>query len=130
MDPVELRRVRHVVSENWRVLGAARALGVGNLIRTGTLMRLSHESLRDDYEVSSPQLDELVRIACDEPFVAGARLTGAGFGGCVVALAWAHDADAACARIVERYRARTGLPGRGWVCSPADGARVVSRNSA
>lgn len=81
----ELKRARHVVSENARVLVAVEALGVGDFEEFGRLMYASHVSLRDDYEVSTPELDAFVKIA-EELGATGARLTGAGFGGCAIAL--------------------------------------------
>ena len=114
-------RARHVVSENARVLEAARALGEGAIDELGPLLAASHASLRDDYEVSTPELDALV-----EELVAagalGARLTGAGFGGCVVGLASRDSADAVVETAVGRYWARTGRQPRAFVCRPADGA--------
>jgi galactokinase len=108
-DPVLRRRARHVVTENERVRATVEAFGAGDLAGVGRLVDESHASLRDDAEVSTPELDAL----CDDlrrvPGVHGARLTGAGFGGCVVAV---------------------GEPGaldRGWVLRPAPGAHVESR---
>ena len=80
------RRCRHIVTENERTLGAARALGAGDLAEMGRLMYESHYSLRDDYEVSSPELDVLVELARGLPGVLGARMTGGGFGGSTVSL--------------------------------------------
>jgi galactokinase len=100
-------RARHVVSENARVEEFADALRAGALTALGPLLLESHASLRLDFEVSTPELDALV-----ESFVAagalGARLTGAGFGGCVVALAWRERASTVLARVTEGYRDRTG----------------------
>ena len=89
-DDVIMRRARHVVSENERVSGAVDALQRSDLARFGELMVESHASLRDDYEVSTPEIDEAVSTASSIPGVYGARLTGGGFGGCIVILA---DAD-------------------------------------
>jgi galactokinase len=80
------RRARHVIAENLRVLDFAEALESGDSRRAGELMEDSHRSLRDDFEVSHPALDDLVASLCSTPGVHGARLTGAGFGGCVVAV--------------------------------------------
>jgi galactokinase len=114
-------RARHVVSENARVLEAARALRSGDVDALGPLLAASHASLRDDFEVSTPELDALVE-ALVEAGALGARLTGAGFGGSVVALAGQDDG----ARILEtatvQYRAETGRKPHGFVCRPADGA--------
>jgi galactokinase len=103
------RRVRHVVTENDRVLGAKDALGRGDAAAVGALMNASHLSMRDDFEVSTPEIDILVELAQAEQAVFGARLTGGGFGGSIVALASAATAAPAAARIAERYRDRVGL---------------------
>ena len=86
-DPILRRRARHVVTENERVRAFAAALRQHDLASAGEAMRASHASLRDDFEVSTPALDALVSRLAATPGVIGARLTGAGFGGCVVALA-------------------------------------------
>jgi len=85
-DPLLRHRARHVVTENARVRAAVEALGRDDGAAVGRLMGESHASLRDDYEVSTPEVDDLVSRLCATPGVLGARLTGAGFGGCVVAL--------------------------------------------
>jgi galactokinase len=86
-DPVLRRRARHVVSENGRVDAVVRAFAAGDLVSAGALLVESHRSLRDDFEVSLPALDDLVELLCASPGVFGARLTGAGFGGSIVAFA-------------------------------------------
>jgi galactokinase len=106
-DPVLQARSRHVVSENQRVRDCAAALGAGDLEAAGALMTASHVSLRDDYEVSTPALDEAVETLNATPGVFGARLTGAGFGGCVIALA------------------RPGAVSEGWVVKAVDGAGMA-----
>jgi galactokinase len=124
VDDVARRRLRHVVSENERVRGCVRALEAPNAPdrkALGVLFREGHASLRDDFEVSIPELDELVELAYDEGAVA-ARMTGGGFGGSVVALADAGTADAFAARVTAAYRARTGRAGSGRVYATADGA--------
>ncbi|NOX61757.1 MAG: galactokinase [Chloroflexi bacterium] len=126
LDEVERKRARHVINENVRVLSAARALREGDMTRLGELMVESHESLRTDYEVSSPALDALVELALQTPGVLGARLTGAGFGGCVIALARTSYAEDAAQSIIAQYRQRTGLPGSAFVTRAAPGAEVVS----
>ncbi|MFP5317524.1 MAG: galactokinase [Acidimicrobiia bacterium] len=107
-DPVVRRRARHVVTENARVLDFAAALRAGDLAEAGRLMSQSHASLRDDFEVSTPALDALVDRLAATSGVHGARLTGAGFGGCVVALA------------------EPGSPAPGWRLQAAAGATVTS----
>ncbi|MGY1827954.1 MULTISPECIES: galactokinase [unclassified Blastococcus] len=125
LDDVQLRRARHVVGENDRVLAGAAALRLGDAAAFGELMGRSHASLRDDYEVSIPELDTLVELAEATPGVLGARLTGAGFGGCAVALADAEQAAGAAAAITAAYRSATGRAGEATVCVASDGARVV-----
>jgi galactokinase len=114
-------RARHVVSENARVLAAAEALRSGDLDALGGLMSASHASLRDDYEVSTPELDALVR-ALEASGGIGPRLTGAGFGGSVVALAPRERAARMADDAAERYRTETGLRPRTFVCRAVDGA--------
>lgn len=124
LDPVTTRRARHVVTEN-RVLAAAEALRRGSAEDLAALMVESHASLRDDYEVSTPELDDLVAIALAVDGVLGARLTGAGFGGCAVALVAAPEADRAAARITTRYQQSTGRNGTAFVCGTSHGVRCV-----
>ena len=114
-------RARHVVTENARVLATAAALPDGDLAVLGPLLLASHASLRDDYEVSIPELDLLVELLV-ECGAAGARLTGAGFGGCVVALAQRNHADDILAKTTLRYRALTGIEPSGFVARAVDGA--------
>ncbi|MGY1846725.1 galactokinase [Blastococcus sp. SYSU DS1021] len=125
LDGVQLRRARHVVGENARVLAAADALRRGDARAFGELMDRSHASLRDDYEVSVPELDALVGVARGTAGVLGARLTGAGFGGCAVALVERDSAAAAAAAITAAYRSATGRPGEATICTPSDGTGVV-----
>jgi galactokinase len=124
LSTVELRRARHVVSENERVRQTAEALRSDDLVLVGRLMAESHRSLRNDYEVSSAELDTLVEIATGTDGVFGARLTGAGFGGCALALVDAGHAEGAAAIIVQRYRAATPRAGRAWVCVASQGVHV------
>jgi galactokinase len=106
-DPL-VRRVRHVVMENARVLVAVAALRTGDVAPLGPLLSASHASLRDDYEVSVPELDTLVQLAGADADVLGARMTGGGFGGCIVALTRAGRGGAAAERISAQYAAETG----------------------
>ena len=106
------RRVRHVVTENERVLGAVQALRVGATRRLGQLLVWSHESLGADYEVSIPAIDLLVEITAHQPGVFGARLTGGGFGGSIVAVAERGMGRAAAEQAVSEYKARTGSEAR------------------
>ncbi|CAN5628227.1 galactokinase [soil metagenome] len=126
LDDAAYRRARHIVTENARVLDVIAALEADDAAAVGQTMRDSHLSLRDDFEVSSPALDALVDIAQTVPGVVGARLTGAGFGGCTVNLvrdAAVADLDAA---VETHYPARTGLQPRVFVVRAADGARRLA----
>ncbi len=120
------RWARHVVSENARVLEAARALEDDDLSVLGRLLSESHASLRDDYDVSTPELDALT-AALEDAGAAGARLTGAGFGGCVVAVADRADAEGVAARATARYRAQMGLRPAAFLCRAVAGAGRVNR---
>jgi galactokinase len=120
------RRCRHVITENARVLQAADALARRDLDVFGTLMVESHESLRDDYEVTTPELDALVDAALGCDGVYGARMTGGGFGGCVIALVDEPLAPAVAARVQERYREATGLRADIHPCTPSAGVSRVA----
>jgi galactokinase len=121
-------RVRHVVSENARVLSAVDALAQCDYERLGALFVDSHASLRDDYHVSTPELDALV-AAFTASGAYGARLTGAGFGGCVVGIASVDDAADVMALAADRYRRETNLTPTVWLCRPARGAGPLPSNS-
>ena len=118
------RRCRHVVTENQRVLGAAKALHSQDPDRFGHLMYESHASLRDDYEVSCKELDLLVNQAASSPGVFGARMTGGGFGGCTVNLVRTDCAAAFKARIARTYEEATGIAPEVYICEPAQGAEA------
>ncbi|HYD54454.1 MAG TPA: galactokinase, partial [Gemmatimonadaceae bacterium] len=124
LDPVIARRARHVVTENARTLEAADALARGDLRRMGQLMHDSHTSLHDGFEVSRPELDTMVRIAEAQPGCFGARMTGAGFGGCAVALVDAAQAARFAEEVSRRYREATGLAPAAYVCEPSEGASL------
>jgi galactokinase len=125
LEAVVRRRVRHVLSENGRTLRAAQALRQGDVRLVGQLMAESHTSLRDDFEVSSPALDAMVDIASAQTGCWGARMTGAGFGGCAVALVERQAAELAGEHIAAEYRRRTGTQPVVYVCRAADGAGVT-----
>ncbi|HET9983116.1 MAG TPA: galactokinase [Longimicrobiales bacterium] len=124
LDPTALARARHVVTENERTLRAADALHRGDVAALGRLMSESHSSLRHDFEVTNDALDAIVEIAQDRPGCFGARMTGAGFGGCAVALVAVARAEPFVEEVRARYAAATGLAARGYVCRAADGASV------
>jgi galactokinase len=120
-DVMDAPRARHVVTENARVLEFAEAVRAGDTGRLGTLLSASHASLRDDYEVSTPELDLAVDLLVEHGAV-GARLTGAGFGGCVVALVDRRHVDDVAAKTLARYRAETSLDATAFVVRAVDGA--------
>ena len=122
LDPIASRRARHVIGENARVVAAARALASGDLDTAGRLARESHASLRDDFEVSRRELDLMVELANDDRACFGARLTGAGFGGCAVALVRREHAVVFSARVADGYLRATGLTPATYVCEAAEGA--------
>src|SRR4051794_4735404 len=126
LDEVTVRRCEHVIRENDRVVAAVKAFESGDFASIGKLFAASHASLRDLYEVSSPELDALVEIAVSIPGVVGARMTGAGFGGCTVNVV-ARDSVARLREAIMRdYPERTGLQPRFFVVEPVDGAGVLS----
>lgn len=118
------RRCRHVVSENERVEEAVRALAKSDLTRFGQLMNESHASLRDDFEVSCTELDALVELTQKLPGTLGARMTGAGFGGCTVALMPASQVDAFKRDVIAEYEKQTGRKAEVYVCQAVGGAAV------
>jgi len=127
LGPVTRKRCRHVVTENQRVLDAVDALGAGDLERFGALMNASHVSLRDDYEVSCAELDAMVEAAWRQPGVLGARMTGAGFGGCTVNLVRDEAAETFQHSVAREYTDATGLEPRIYVCAAEDGVRLLRR---
>jgi galactokinase len=133
IDPVLFRRAMHVITENDRTIAAARALRDSNWPQMGELMYASHDSLRDDYEVSCPELDMVVDFARSlgpREGVIGCRMTGGGFGGCAVSLVQADALETIEPRITEAYHHRTGLSCSIFVSRPAAGARLLSDNTA
>ncbi len=125
LPEVVRRRVRHVVSENDRVEEAVMALGHGDLEKTGALLNCSHESLRDDYEVSCPPLDLLAELLQSSDGVYGARMTGAGFGGCVVALVRPERVEAVGDEVAGRYSRETGNTPDTFITPACSGARYT-----
>ena len=119
------RRCRHVVTEDARVLQAVEVMEAGNLAALGKLLNASHESLRDDYEVSCKELDILVELARQQPGVYGSRMTGAGFGGCTISLVADEHADAFVAAVAPAYKAATGLDPQIYICTASAGAGEV-----
>jgi galactokinase len=126
VDEVTYRRCRHVVTENVRVGEAVAALAVGDGAAVGALFAASHASLREDFEVVSPELDALVEIATSVPGVAAARMTGAGFGGCTINLVERDAVGDLRARVQAEYPGRTGLTPRVYVVEAVAGAGFVA----
>jgi galactokinase len=108
LPDIEARRARHIVTENQRVLDAVAALRAGDLPAVGALFGVSHASMRDDYEITTPEIDALVALGQADPSIHGARMTGGGFGGAVVMLARAGEGRAAAERIADAYGAQVG----------------------
>ncbi|MDA9191203.1 galactokinase [bacterium] len=123
-DEVLLRRARHVVTENQRVLAAMEALKAANWSTLGELLFESHHSLRDDYQVSCEELDVLVELAQAQDDVFGARMTGGGFGGCVVALVNREALSSVATSICQGYAQQVGLSPQCYRVKPASGADV------
>jgi len=128
LPEVIYRRCRHVITENERVLAAANALERRDLKEFGTLMAESHRSLRDDYEVSSAELDLMVELAQPIEGVYGARMTGGGFGGCTVNLVVAEHTDQFRERVAVGYERATQLKPEIYICNASNGADEVRQN--
>jgi galactokinase len=123
IPPLLYLRARHVVNENERVLAAKAAFERGDAPAFGALMNASHASLRDDYEVSCPELDTMVALARRIEGVYGARMTGGGFGGCTVNLLASERAETFRREIADAYRRETGITPALYDGTPVDGAR-------
>lgn len=128
LDPLLRKRARHVITENYRTLDAAQALSQHDMQRMGRLMAESHASMRDDFEITVAEIDTLVAMVKEVIGErGGVRMTGGGFGGCVVALV-PHDLVASVQDVVDaNYEAQTGLKAAIYVCQAMDGAGLVER---
>ncbi len=124
LDPVVRRRARHVISENERTLNALDAMRQDDAARLGRLMNASHASLRDDFEVCNKELNLIVALAQAQPGCLGARMTGAGFGGCAVALVSEEQAAQFSAAVSQGYAAATGLTPNLYLCTASEGAET------
>ncbi|NQV03311.1 MAG: galactokinase [Bacteroidia bacterium] len=125
-DEVIRRRARHVISENQRVLNAVACLWNNKILEFGALMNASHESLRDNYEVTGFELDTLVAEAQKIHGVIGSRMTGAGFGGCTVTLVRNEVLDHFVEEVGKRYFERTGLTADLYIAEVSEGVRKIS----
>ncbi len=119
------RRCRHIVTENARVLEAERALKASDFAACGAAMNASQVSMRDDFEITCPEIDFLADYAQGLAGVYGSRMTGGGFGGCTVSLVEASAVDAMTTSLVDAYRIAFGLSAEVFVCTPSDGAGFV-----
>lgn len=126
MSDHALRRSRHVVSENRRVLEAANALRQLDFIQFGRLMYEAHQSMRDDYEASCMEADVLVNLAKRQPGCYGARITGAGFGGCTVNLVAEGQAEEFVRKMQSAYAQATGIEAEIYLSNATDGAGGIS----
>ncbi|WP_371371638.1 galactokinase [Sporomusa aerivorans] len=125
-DPVLRRRARHVIAENTRVLGAVDLLTQRDITGFADLMTQSHRSLQVDYEVSGPELDAIVEAALQSPGCIGSRMTGAGFGGCAIALVETVRLTEFKVAAADSYQVRTGRPADFYVAGIADGVSRVA----
>jgi galactokinase len=120
-----MRRARHIVTENARVLEAVQVMKAGNIKRLGELFNASHDSLRDDFEVTNDALNIMVECAREQSSCYGARMTGAGFGGCAVALVQKDNAAAFVSAVSVLYKERSGLDASVYVCKASEGAGMM-----
>ena len=125
LDDLTRRRAHHVISENERTLAAVDVMNHGDAAELGRLFVASHASLRDDFEVSSSELDAIVDCALRDVRCYGARMTGAGFGGCAVALVRAEAAKSFAGEVAACYQKTAGLLPQIYLCAPANGAEVI-----
>ena len=130
MDAITFNRARHVITENARTLLACEALRNGDLKEMGVLMAASHISMRDDFEITVPAIDTLVEIVGKVISNGGVRMTGGGFGGCIVALVPESDIDVIKQAVAAEYHANTGLNADVYVCKASDGANKISESAA
>lgn len=126
MPEVAYRRARHVITEDQRTLEACEAMRAGDATALGALMNASDDSLRDDYEVTCPELDAMTAIARALNTCYGSRMTGAGFGGCTVSLVRKDSAEAFADALMARYAQETGLTGEVIISEPAAGAETLA----
>ncbi|MBE0684335.1 MAG: galactokinase [Anaerolineales bacterium] len=125
LDAVVLKRARHIITENARVLEAVKVTGNGNVKRLGELFSASHDSLRDDFEVTNNALDIMVACAREQESCYGARMTGAGFGGCAVALMRQENTAEFVHAVSTAYRHRSGLEAAVYICKASEGASLI-----
>ena len=125
LPPMVAKRARHIITENARVLRAVDAAKRNDIATFGKLMDASHASMRDDFQISCAELDTMVEIARRQPGCLGARLTGAGFGGCTVNLVEDQWVDAFVANVAREYQVQTGLTPQVYACRAVAGAEKL-----
>lgn len=125
MPDILQKRARHVITENLRVLDAVESLRDGDLVKFGRLINESHSSLRNDFQVSSKELDVMVKLAREQKGVLGARMTGGGFGGCTINLVEPGDHENFVKKMSESYHRETGIMPEIYQCTIADGVGEV-----
>ena len=128
LEPICYRRARHIVTENQRVLDAAAAVKNHDWTGLGRLMLLSHDSMRDDFQISCPEIDLLVKLTTKlipTGGVWGSRMTGGGFGGCTISLVKQQDVESITATIATQYKEATGIEPTIFATHPAEGARIL-----
>jgi len=125
IDKIIMRRARHVITENQRVLDAIVAMREANSRKVGNLFNESHASLRDDFEVTNEALNQIVECAQTHPACFGARMTGAGFGGCAVALVKKEQVETFIVATENKYQSISGLKPVIYVCQPSQGVRMI-----
>jgi len=125
LDPVVYKRCRHVITENQRVLQSIESLNQNDLITFGRLMNESHDSLRDDYQVSCAEIDLLVEFARNFDGVLGSRITGGGFGGCTVSLVENAQIHEFTKQLIEYYQNETKITPHLYISTPAAGAEIL-----
>ncbi len=125
LSDIVLKRARHVVTEDARVLEAVEAMKAGDVKRLGGLFNASHESLRDDFEVTNEALNIMVECAREQQSCYGARMTGAGFGGCAVALVNEKNAEEFVVAVSQAYEQRSNMEAAVYICKASAGARLL-----
>jgi galactokinase len=125
LENTVMRRARHVITENQRVLDAVAAMRAGDVRKLGILFNESHTSMRDDFEITNQALNQIVEAAKRHPACLGARMTGGGFGGCAVALVDGEQVEAFTNAVMGAYHRSSGLNAQFYACQPSQGASVT-----
>ena len=123
---VVMRRARHIITDDQRVLDAVQAMQANDVVRLGNILNAGHISLRDDFEITNDALNQIVEAAQVQSSCYGARMTGGGFGGCAIALVDAGKVNAFVDSVEKAYREKSGLDPQIYVCKASAGASVVS----